>query len=60
MYAGKEKERYEIQVYIDLAYDYIEKGYDAYDYIKITVSARNFVKRRSDRPNRLKEKESYK
>lgn len=54
VYAGKEKERYEIKVYIDLAYDYIEKGYDAHDYLKLTVSAKNFGRRKSERPGRLR------
>jgi len=42
VYACKEKERYEIKVYINVAYDYIEKGYDDHDYIKVTVASRNF------------------
>lgn len=53
VFAGKEKERYEIKVYINVAYDYIEKGYDNHDYLKITVASRNFTKRRNDRPPRL-------
>ena len=35
---------YHVLTYIDLAYEFIKKGYDRDDYIDVTVSDRNFEK----------------
>jgi hypothetical protein len=42
VFTTNERERYEIKVYIKVAYSYIENGYDDFDYIQIKVANRNF------------------
>lgn len=43
---------YDVLVYIKIAYDYIELGYDSSNLMKVTVSERNFEKRSNDRGKR--------
>jgi predicted metal-dependent phosphoesterase TrpH len=45
-------ERYLVQVYIEMAYDFIERGYDSEHFIKVTVAKRNF---QEDIPSRKKQ-----
>ena len=47
----QEKEVYLVKVYIKVAYDYIENGYDKSNRMKATVGERNF-----DKPRRYEER----
>lgn len=55
---------YDVKAYIDIAYDYIEKGYDSTHKIRFTVAQRNFERQhggrepRRGRPAELKQKNS--
>ena len=40
---------FQVLTYIELAYDYVKKGYDPDDYIKVTVADSNFKRERRDR-----------
>ncbi len=40
------KEKYEAKVFINIAYDWIEKGYDSNFHLKATIAQRNFDKGR--------------
>ena len=43
---SEDPRRLELLVDIDLAYDYIENGYDPQDYLRMTVAESNFQKQR--------------
>lgn len=47
---------YQVLTYIELAYDYVKKGYDPDDYIKVTVADRNFNRNRRDREETREER----
>jgi hypothetical protein len=55
---------YDLKVYINIAYDYIGKGYDSTHKISLTVAQRNFERQqgsrepRRGRPAELKQKNS--
>ena len=56
VYRAREKEAYHVKVYIKVAYDYIENGYDKSDRMRTIVADRNFERprRHDDRPYRKK------
>ena len=45
--------QYSVKVYIEVAYDYIDKGYDPQDYLKVSVAERNFEKGRKEEKSRF-------
>ena len=40
--ATEDPKKYHLLTYIDVAYDYVKKGYDPDDYLEIKVSDMNF------------------
>lgn len=44
VYPSRTTEGYDVRVYIKIAYDYIQNGYDSTDEIEMRVADRNFEK----------------
>lgn len=51
---------YDVRVYIKIAYDYIEKGYDSTDEMEVRVADRNFERQQNPREGRRGKQPEFK